>query len=101
MGWEAWNDTIHTNNWYVETAVSVGLLGSISFFSWLALLGLDMLNHFRFKRINIWQIAVSFALLAYIIHGLLDYFLLFNGTGILFWILVGMWMVLAWPEPSA
>lgn len=100
MGWEAWNDSIHTNNMYVETAVSVGLLGSVSFFGWLALLGLDILNHFRYKRINIWQIAVSFALLAYFIHGLLDYFLLFNGTGLLFWILVGLWMVLAWPEQS-
>ncbi|NIW48321.1 MAG: hypothetical protein GWN30_27285, partial [Gammaproteobacteria bacterium] len=96
MGWQAWNDSIHTNNWYVETAVSVGLLGSVPFFGWLALLGFDMLNRIRHNRVNIWQIALIFALLAYFIHGLLDYFLLFNGTGMLFWILVGMWMVLAW-----
>jgi hypothetical protein len=101
MDWQAWNDSIHTNNWYVETAVSVGLLGSIPFFGWLALLGLDLLDHMRRKKINIWQIALVCGLLAYVIHGLLDYFLLFNGTGLLFWILVGMWMVLAWPEPSA
>jgi hypothetical protein len=100
LGWEAWNDSIHTNNWYVETAVSVGLLGSVPFFGWLALLGLDLLNRIR-RRITIWQIALVIGLLAYLIHGVLDYFLLFNGTGLLFWILVGMWMVLAWPEPSA
>jgi hypothetical protein len=101
MDWQAWNDSIHTNNWYVETAVSVGLLGSVPFFGWLALLGLDLLDHMRRKKINIWQIALVCGLLAYVIHGLLDYFLLFNGTGLLFWILVGMWMVLVWPEPSA
>jgi O-antigen ligase len=101
MGWEAWNNSIHTNNWYVETAVSVGLLGSIPFFGWLGLLGLEMFNYIRHRRINVWQIALICGLLAYLIHGLLDYFLLFNGTGLLFWILVGMWMVLAWPERSA
>jgi hypothetical protein len=100
LGWQAWNDSIHTNNWYVETAVSVGLLGSVPFFGWLAVLGLDLFNKIRRSRITIWQIALVCGLLAYVIHGLLDYFLLFNGTGLLFWIFVGMWMVLAWPEPS-
>lgn len=101
MGWQAWNTSIHTNNWYVETAVSVGLLGTIPFFGWLALLGLDVFNHVRRRRITLWQIALACAFIAFVIHGLLDYFLLFNGTGILFWILVGMWIVLAWPEESA
>lgn len=100
MGWQAWNTSIHTNNWYVETAVSVGLLGAVPFFGWLALLGLDLFNHIRSRRINLWQVALICALIAYAVHGLLDYFLLFNGTGLLFWILVGMWMVLAWPEES-
>jgi O-antigen ligase len=100
MGWQAWNTSIHTNNWYVETAVSVGLLGTIPFFGWMALLSLDLFNHIRSRRITLWQIALACALSAYAIHGLLDYFLLFNGTGLLFWILVGMWMVLAWPEKS-
>jgi O-antigen ligase len=100
MGWQAWNTSIHTNNWYVETAVSVGLLGTIPFFGWMALLSLDLFNHIRSRRITLWQIALACALIAYAIHGLLDYFLLFNGTGLLFWILVGMWMVLAWPEKS-
>jgi O-antigen ligase len=101
MGWQAWNDSIHTNNWYIETAVSVGLLGSVPFFGWLTLLGLNFINRMRSKRINIWQIALLSGLLAFLIHGLLDYFLLFNGTGLLFWIFVGMWMMLAWPERSA
>ncbi len=100
LGWEAWNDSIHTNNWYVEMVVSLGILGSLPFFGWLALLGLDFLKWLRNGRINLWQIALIGGLLAYFIHGLLDYFLMFNGTGLLFWILVGMWTMLAWPEPS-
>ncbi|MFZ0544295.1 MAG: NBR1-Ig-like domain-containing protein [Candidatus Promineifilaceae bacterium] len=101
MGWQSWNNSIHTNNWYIETVVSVGLLGSVPFFSWLVLLGLGLLDRIRRSRVNIWQIALICGLLAYLIHGLLDYFLLFNGTGLLFWIFVGMWMVLAWSKPSA
>lgn len=100
LGWQTWNDSIHTNNWYVETAVSAGVLGSVPFFGWLALLGLDFFNHMRNKRPNIWQIALISGLLAYMIHGILDYFLLFNGTGLLFWIYVGMWVVFAWLKPS-
>jgi hypothetical protein len=81
--------------------VSVGILGSLPFFGWLGLLGLDVLKRLRNGRINLWQIALIGSLLAYLIHGLLDYFLMFNGTGLLFWILVGMWITFAWSEPSA
>jgi hypothetical protein len=101
LGWKAWNQSIHTNNWYVEMIVSVGILGSLPFFGWLGLLGLDVLKRLRNGRINLWQIALIGSLLAYLIHGLLDYFLMFNGTGLLFWILVGMWITFAWSEPSA
>jgi O-antigen ligase len=101
LGWQIWNNSIHTNNWYVETIVSVGLLGSLPFFGWLALLGLDALKQIRTSRINLWQLALIGSLSAFLIHGLLDYFLLFNGTGLLFWMLVGMWMMFAWSKPSA
>jgi len=37
---------------------------------------------------------VGAGLLAYLIHGMLDYFLLFNATGLLFWLLLGLWLAL-------
>lgn len=101
MGWQNWNNSIHTNNWYIEMAVSLGILGSLPFFAWLTLLLKDMLQRVRNGRINLWQIALIGSLLAYLLHGLLDYFLMFNGTGLLFWILVGMWITFAWAKPSA
>jgi O-antigen ligase len=89
LGYDLWNETIHSNNWYIETLVSVGLIGAIPFFLWLALLGHDILR--RLGQADVWTIAIGVALLAFLLHGLLDYFLLFNASGLLFWMLVGMW----------
>ena len=97
MGFERWNDTIHTNNWYVETLVSVGLLGALPAFGLLALLLFDIVRvAWRAPRQQRepWVLAVAAGLLAYVVHGLLDYFLLFNATGLLFWLLVGLWLSL-------
>jgi hypothetical protein len=76
-------------------------LGGIPFLAWLGLIGLDLLKRFRSKKVSMWLAALACGLLAYLIHGLLDYFLLFNGTGLLFWLFIGLWMVFAWLEPSA
>lgn len=95
-GWQAWNTTIHTNNWYIETVVSLGLIGSLPFFIWLLLLGRDIFVQLRRPQISsgncVWQIGLAVGLLSFIIHGLLDYFLLFNSTALLFWMLVGLWV---------
>ena len=67
--------------------------GSLSqpFFGWLALLVRDLRRRIS---ASIWHVALAVALLSYLIHGFLDYFLLFNGTGLLFWLLVGLWVSL-------
>ncbi|MBK9053707.1 MAG: O-antigen ligase family protein [Chloroflexi bacterium] len=87
-----WNNTVHTNNWYLEMIVSLGLLGSIPFFLWLLGLNLDMLKHARRPERSMWQIALAAAVFTFMVHGLLDFFLLFNTTGLLFWLLVGLWV---------
>ena len=33
---DSWNETIHTNNWYLEFLVGGGLLAALPFFTWLA-----------------------------------------------------------------
>jgi len=127
MGWTIFNDTIHANNWYLETLVSLGSAGSLPFFAWLALLLREVARALRgvgtttrpgsaggagevgptvvttsvvqslttkvvtTGGIEVWRQALGAGLLAYFIHGLLDYFLLFNATGLLFWTLVGLW----------
>ena len=88
----AWDKTIHTNNWYIETLVSLGLVGGLPFLAWLGLLGIDLWRHLRRPQVTIWQAGVAAGLLAYLFHGLLDYFLMFNATAILFWLLVGLWL---------
>ncbi len=92
LGATSWNETIHSNNWYVETAVSLGIIGSLVVFSGMAWLGVDISRTLRQKTVSIWQIAVAAGLLAFFIHGLLDFFLLFNATGLLFWLLLGLWL---------
>lgn len=97
LGSTLWNESIHTNNWYIETAVSLGLLGSIPFFLWLILLSSDIVRQLRscgpkIGRDAIWVVALATGLLAFLIHGLLDYFMLFNSTALLFWLLTGLWL---------
>ena len=92
LDYEEWDTTVHTNNWYIETLVSFGLAGSLPFFAWLALLALDLVRTLRQPSVTLWQVAIAIGLVAYFVHGLLDYFLLFNATALLFWLLVGLWL---------
>jgi len=41
---------------------------------------------------DVWQGAVAAGLLAYLVHQVVDYFLLFSATGLLFWLLCGSWL---------
>lgn len=86
-----WNDTIHSNNWYLETLVSFGLFGGLPFLLWLGLLGLDIVRTALRPSADAWRQAAGAGLLAFMIHGLLDYFLLFNATALLFWMLAALW----------
>lgn len=94
LGYTNWNDSVHTNSWYIETAVSLGIIGAIPFFIWLALIVIDIWRSLRQPHNRPWQTAVAAGIVAYLIHGLLDYFLLFNSTGLLFWLLIGCWFSL-------
>jgi O-antigen ligase len=92
LGWTQWNQTIHTNNWYLETLVSAGLLGGLPFLGWLALLVIDIIRETRRAAAQPITLAIATGLVAYLVHGVLDYFLLFNVTGLLFWLLVALWV---------
>jgi Ig-like domain from next to BRCA1 gene len=88
---DSWNKTIHTNNWYLEFLVGGGLLASLPFFAWIIWESVAAWHLLRRPAIDPWLVAILAGLLAYLVHGLLDFFLLFNSTGLLFWLLVGLW----------
>jgi O-antigen/teichoic acid export membrane protein len=93
LGWSRWNESVHSNNWYMETFVSAGLVGGVIFLLWLAVIVVDLFRVLRSGTPVPLTVGVGAALTAYLIHGLLDYFLLFHATGLLFWLLVALWVV--------
>lgn len=93
LDFETWNTNIHTNSWYVEMLVSLGLVGALPFFAWMLLVSRDFINVLRKPSRSVWCVAVATGIIAFFIHGILDYFLTFNGTGLLFWVLIGLWAV--------
>jgi hypothetical protein len=88
----AWNEVLTSHNWYLETLVSVGLLGAAPFFAWLVLLSWDLVSRLLGGAASLTQQAVAGGLVSFALHGLLDYFLLFHATALLFWILIGLWV---------
>jgi hypothetical protein len=90
----ALDQTVHSNNWYLETLVSVGLFGALPFLLWLLLLTWSIIRRLCRPRITPLQVAAGSSLLVFLVHGLLDYFLLFSATAMLFWIITGLWLIL-------
>lgn len=97
-----WNTTLHSNNWYVETLVSVGIIGAVPFFIWIATLavgvGRRLLPSESHQPTDVLPTAIGLALGCFLVHGLLDYFLLFNAISILFWMLAGLWLAITQEE---
>jgi len=92
LGWESWNETIHANNWYLEMLVAGGVVGGLLFLVLAGILALDLFRVLSAGRPDTFTVAVGAGLLAFLIHGTLDYFLLFHATGLLFWLLIGTWV---------
>lgn len=100
-----WNNTIHSNNWYLEMLVSLGLLGALPFFAWLGLLWRELAATVRWpgavrSPATAGQIVVAVALAAFALHGLVDTFLMDRATGWLFWIVVGLWLAQRGDHPG-
>ena len=98
LGANSWNKTIHTNNWYIETAVSLGIFGVTIVSMGIGILGLDIIRCLQSDKISIWQIGISAGFFAFFIHGVLDFFILFNATGLLFWMFIGCWLIMRKPN---
>jgi hypothetical protein len=86
------DDTVHTNNLYLEILVSLGIVGMIPFVVWSGILLLDLLRTLRRPDVTMWQAALAAGLLTFYIHGFFDFFMMFYATGLLFWLLAGLWI---------
>jgi O-antigen ligase len=99
LGLRRWNKTEHSNSLYVESFVSLGIVGGLAFVGWLVVLVADIVRTLL-RQVDVWQAAIATALVAYLVHGLLDYFLLFSATGLLFWLLCGLWLAARPRDPG-
>ncbi len=99
----------HANNMYLEIGATTGLIGLIVF---LAVVGLATLPLVRVlarrrptdgggpelsSRAWIALAAILAAVVAFLAHGLIDYFLAFNPTGGLWWATLGLAAAAGWP----
>jgi hypothetical protein len=92
LGNPNYDTSVHTNNFYLEMLVSLGISGAFPFMIWVGAFGLDMWHTLRRPEATMWQAAVAGGLLAFFVHGLFDFFLLFNATSLLFWLLAALWV---------
>jgi O-Antigen ligase len=86
LGLEGWDERVQANNLYLEVLADLGIIGFAAF-AWVvagALRGLALGTR------DAVAIAVGLALLAFLIHGLLDAFLAFTPTLLLVWMLLGL-----------
>lgn len=84
---------IHANNVYIEWLADTGLVGLLAFLFMsmiLARLAWHVLKQQLHGPLWLWQIALMGSLLAWYIHGVVDYFYEFTPTNVAFWLLVGL-----------
>jgi O-antigen ligase len=92
LGVSTWDERVHANNLYLELLADTGVLGAIAFALVVAPAVVGLVRALRHPPPLIqalWVAGLSASLLAYFVHGLLDYFLEFTPVYLLFWLIVG------------
>ncbi len=101
LGATAFDRTVTANSWYVETLVNTGLIGLASLIGLGATLAWAAYRALRTRSASERPLIVglSAALLAFAVHGVVDYFLPFTPTYGLFWLAAGLLTARAWSRP--
>jgi O-antigen ligase len=93
LGLAAWDTRVNANNLYLELLSGVGLLGLIAFFALMLTVIFTPITPLRRPLSGPaapWISGLVAALLAFLLHGLFDYFLEFTSIYLLFWTLLGL-----------
>lgn len=107
-GTNHWNSNIYTNNTYIEMFTDLGLTGGLAFL-WLVVLALWRVAHnlrpdakahgglLSPAALAMWVVCLgaSAALVAFLLHGLVDYFLFSTPLYTIFWFVLGVSVL--WP----
>ncbi len=92
LGLALWDTRLHANNLYLELLADLGLAG-LAVFGWLAVVAAielaRVLRQASDEPITLWAAGAGGSLLAFLAHGLLDYFLEFTSLYLLFWMSLG------------
>jgi hypothetical protein len=93
LGLKEYDDRIHANNLYLETLATVGLTGFVAFAAVLIALAARLRQILQVsaslpEKLLILGLGISLA--AFLVHGLVDYFLPFTPTYAQFWLVAGM-----------
>jgi hypothetical protein len=93
LGLETWDERVQANNLYLELLADLGLLGMAAFL-WLTLpplaAALRALREPTRMPTSYWLLGLGLGVLAFLVHGLLDSFLAFTPTALLFWMMLAM-----------
>jgi hypothetical protein len=91
LGLDSWDERVQANNLYLEVLVDTGILG-LAAFAWLVARPLvDAVRALRGKA-NYVALGAALGVVAFLVHGLLDVFLTFTPTVLLFWLLLATLM---------
>lgn len=110
LGWDRWDERVHANNIYLELGATTGLIGLAAF---VGLVGFVLFRQLRPILTRpaggdqalddprwMFRAALVGAVVAFLVHGLVDYFLGFNPTAGLFWALLGVGVGIALARPG-
>jgi hypothetical protein len=89
LGLETWDERIQANNLYLEILTDVGVIG-FTVFLWMTLGALVTAIRASKDRAAYWLVGIGLGVAAFLVHGLLDSFLAFTPTAILFWVFLGI-----------
>ncbi len=93
LGLSEWDDRVHANNLYLELLADLGVPGALLFGWLMAAVGIPLMRAVYRPEGGIpalWTAGLAGGLMAFLVHGLLDYFLEFVSLYLLFWMLLGL-----------
>ena len=96
LGLEVWDERVQANNVYLEVLVDLGILGLAALLWQVLPLLLRALSNARTSSVCL---GLGLSVLAFLVHGMLDSFLAFTPTALLFWMVLGL--SAAWPPRSS